>query len=80
MEKIMHQQQPVKYEKHTEIFENDCETGGILCRPTRKKIIKIKQKKRKNTMRKYCASGKFFKPTHYIVFNDIIMPIKSQRA
>lgn len=41
---------------------------------------KIKQKKRKNTMRKYCASGKFFKPTHYIVFNDIIMPIKSQRA
>ena len=49
MEKIMHQQQPVKYEKHTEIVENDCETGGILCRPTRKKIIKIKQKKRNMT-------------------------------
>ena len=42
MEKIVHQQQPVKYEKHTEIVENNCETGGILCRPTRKKIMKIK--------------------------------------
>lgn len=38
MEKIMDQQQPVKYEKHTEIIENHCKTGGILRRSTRKKI------------------------------------------
>lgn len=38
VEKIMDQQQPVKYEKHTEIVENHCKTGGIFRRSTRKKI------------------------------------------
>lgn len=37
VQKVMDQKQPVKYEKHSEVVENYRETGGIFCRPARKK-------------------------------------------
>lgn len=46
VQEVMDQQQPVKYEKHTEIVENNRETGGILRRSTKNEGRKKKKKNR----------------------------------
>lgn len=37
----MNQQQPVKYQEHTKVVQNNCETGGILSRPFKKREGKL---------------------------------------
>lgn len=46
VQEVMDQQQPVKYEKHSEVVENNSETGGILRRSTKKKAEKNRIVKR----------------------------------
>lgn len=46
VQEVVDQQQPVKYEKHSEVVEDDSETGGILCRSARKKPEKQNHKEK----------------------------------
>lgn len=50
VQKVMDQKQPVKYEKHSEVVENYRETGGIFCRPARKKENRKKGITKRNTV------------------------------
>jgi hypothetical protein len=53
VQEVMDQQQPVKYEKHAKIVENNSETGGILRRSTKKEGRKKKTELQRETVFNY---------------------------